>query len=117
MARRRVEGKWAGGRKAPGSPLYGGLTVHAEAGEPGGVFGEGGGVQDGDAAVAGLYDALALELAHHLGDRLPGGGDHVRQVLVRQAHVDERAAPVLPPEALAEVAQQRRQPRGALPAG
>ena len=68
-------------------------------------------VEDGDPAVSGLDDAVALELAHHLGDGLAGRGDHVRQILVREAHVYE----IVLAEAFAEVHEQRRQAGRDLP--
>src|SRR5215218_7992695 len=59
--------------------------------------------------VAGLDEAGALELAHLLGDGLPGGEDHVRQVLVREAHLEDRGRAVGLPETLAQVREQRDQ--------
>jgi hypothetical protein len=84
------------------------MAVHGEAG---GLFGEGPTVWDGDTAVAGLDHAVALEFAYDLRDGLAGRGDHVHQVLVRQAHVDEHALA----EALAQVHEQRRQAGRDLP--
>jgi hypothetical protein len=45
----------------------------------------------------------ALKRAHLLGDGFPGGEDHVRQVLVREAHLENRARAVGLPEAVAQV--------------
>src|SRR5215217_7718636 len=41
--------------------------------------------------VAGFDEAGTLELAHLLGDGLPCGEDHVRQILVREAHLESCA--------------------------
>src|ERR687890_646948 len=79
------------------------------------MLGKGLPVDYDDPAVAALYDPVALELAHHLGDGLPSGGDHVREILVRQAHVDARASTVALTEAFAQVHQQRREPGRDLP--
>src|SRR5687767_5639296 len=79
------------------------------------MLGKGLPVDYDDPAVAALYDPVALELAHHLGDGLPGGGDHVGEVLVGEAHVYLRASTVPLPKALAEVHEQSRQPGRDLP--
>src|SRR5215213_403294 len=97
-------------KKAATVGLDRGLPVDAQARQPGGVLGEGPGVDYHDPAVAALYDPVALELAHHLGDGLPGGGDHVGEVLVGEAHVYQRAHTVALSKALAEVHEQRREP-------
>src|SRR5215213_7447886 len=65
--------------------------------------------------VAGFDEAGTLELAHLLGDGLPGGEDHVRQVLVREAHFENRARAVGLAEALAQVREQPCQARRYLP--
>src|SRR5919107_243388 len=79
------------------------------------MLGQGVAVHDYHPTVAALDQAVALELAHHLGDGLPGGGDHVGEVLVRKAHVYKGTHPVGLAEALAQVHEQRRQPGRDLP--
>src|SRR5918994_338975 len=70
---------------------------------------------DGYPPVAYLDEPVALELAHHLRDGLAGRDDHVRQILVREAYVQDRARPVCLPETLAEVEEQRGQTRRDFP--
>src|SRR5215210_2433278 len=70
---------------------------------------------DGDPTAMHLDQAVAPELAHYLGDGLPGGGDHVRQILVREAHAEDRSRPVGLSEASGEVREQRCQSRRHLP--
>src|SRR5215204_3707559 len=70
---------------------------------------------DGYLAVLHLDGAVALKLAHNLGDGLAGRGYHVRQLLMRKAHVQRSACSVLFPETLAEFQEQGRQARGDLP--
>src|SRR4028119_1634146 len=53
-------------------------------------------------AVLDLYSALTLKLAHDLRDRFAGRGDHVRQVLMRQAHAEERSSSVGFADAIAQ---------------
>ncbi len=65
--------------------------------------------------ILNLNRIFALELAHDLGYRLAGRGDHVRQVLVRQAHVEDGADSVSFAEAIAQVQEQGRQSRRDLP--
>jgi hypothetical protein len=65
--------------------------------------------------TADFDEAGALELAHHLGDGLPGGKDHLGEVLVREAYHDERARAVRLPEAAAQVREQRCQARRHFP--
>src|SRR5829696_34545 len=50
--------------------------------------------------------ALALELAHRLRDCLTGGCDHVCQVLVGKAYVEDRGGSIDLPETVAQVLQQ-----------
>src|SRR5215210_2096614 len=65
--------------------------------------------------ILNLNRIFTLELAHDLGDRFAGRGDHVRQVLVRQAHAEDRTHPVGFAEAIAEVQEQGRKTGRDLP--
>ena len=58
---------------------------------------------NGYLAVPYLDETGALKPAHLLGDGLPGGEDHVRQVLVREAHLENHVRAVGLPEAVAQV--------------
>src|SRR5688572_23115489 len=71
---------------------------------------------DGDPAASYLDQAVTLELAHHLGDGLPGGGDHVRKFLVREAELEEPTLAVGLAEAVGQVPEQGGKPRRHLPA-
>src|SRR5215212_400088 len=70
---------------------------------------------NGYPAVTHLDETGALEPAHLLGDGLPGGEDHVRQILVGETHLENRARVVGLPEAVAQVREQRGQTRRYLP--
>src|SRR5829696_2550954 len=70
---------------------------------------------NGYPAVPYLDETGALKPAHLLGDGLPGGEDHVRQVLVREAHLENRVRTVRLPETVAQVREERGQTRRYLP--
>ena len=92
------------------------LTVYSQARGAGGMFGEGSLVHEDYLAVLYLDRTFTLKLAHSLGDGLASRGYHVRQVLVRQAQVENRARrPVGLPETFAEVEEQGRQARRDFP--
>ena len=92
------------------------LAIYGEARGTGGAFGEGVLIDEDYLAVLDLYCAVALKLTHDPGDHFAGRGDHVRQVLVRQAHVEYRSGgTVALPETLAEVQEQGCQARRDFP--
>ncbi len=84
------------------------LAFGGQARGAGGRLGEGLPAADEDLALAGLDDAVALELTHRLRDGFAGRGEYDRQVLMGEIDSNGRVRPAFP-EAFAEVYQQGRQ--------